>query len=54
MIVLERVNVDRVHNDARPYSFVLQFENDDSRAYFLSAYSEVEMESWIIAIKLSR
>ncbi len=54
VIVLERVHVDRVHNETRPYSFVLQFENDDSRTYFLSAHSEVETESWIIAIKLSR
>ncbi|XP_064387064.1 inositol polyphosphate-4-phosphatase type I A-like isoform X2 [Halichondria panicea] len=53
VIVLERVHVDRVHNETRPYSFVLQFENDDSRTYFLSAHSEVELESWIITIKMS-
>lgn len=54
VIVLERVHVDRVYNETRPYSFVLQFENDDSRTYFLSAHSEVELESWIITIKMSR
>ena len=46
--------MDRIHSDTRPHTFVLQFENDDSRTYFLSAYSEVDLEGWIIAIKLSR
>ncbi len=54
VILLERMHVNRVHNETRPYAFVLQFENDDSRSYFLSAFSEAEMETWIMAIKMSR
>lgn len=45
--------MDRIHNDSKPYSFVLNFE-DDSRAYFLTAYSESEMTGWIQAIQMAR
>lgn len=54
VIVLERVTVDRIHNDTKPYSFVLNFEGDDSRAYFLTAYSESEMVGWMQAIQMAR
>lgn len=54
VIVLERVSVDRLHNDTKPYSFVLNFEGDDSRAYFLTAYSESEMVGWMKAIQMAR
>lgn len=54
VIVLERVTVERLHNDSKPYSFVLNFEGDDSRAYFLTAYSESEMNGWIQAIQMAR
>lgn len=53
VIVLERVTVDKCRNDSKPYSFVLNFE-DDSRAYFLTAYSESEMIGWIRAIRMAR
>lgn len=54
VIVLERLTVDRLNNDSKPYSFVLNFEGDDSRAYFLTAYSESEMNGWIQAIQMAR
>lgn len=54
IIVLERVAVERLQNDSKPYSFVLNFEGDDTRAYFLTAYSESEMKGWIQAIQMAR
>lgn len=30
------------------------FENDDTRSYVLSAFSQTELETWIMAIKMSR
>jgi hypothetical protein len=54
VIVLERVTVERPYTDTKPYSFVLNFEDDDSRAYFLTAYSESEMSGWIKAIQIAR
>ncbi len=54
VIVLERVSVMKLTGDAKPYTFVLNFEKDDSRAYFLSAYSEEEMKRWMNAIQAAR
>ncbi len=54
VIVLERVTVDRFQNDSKPYTFVLNFEGDDSRTYFLTAYSESEMAGWMQAIQMAR
>ena len=54
VIVLERVTVDRFQNDSKPYTFVLNFEGDDTRTYFLTAYSESEMASWMQAIQMAR
>lgn len=54
VILLERVTVDRFHSDSKPYSFVLNFEGDDTRAYFLTAYSESDMVGWIKAIQMAR
>ncbi|CAI8028404.1 Sesquipedalian-1, partial [Geodia barretti] len=53
VIVLERCCVERIHHDTRPYSFVLAFENDDSRTYVLSAFSQPELDSWILAVRMS-
>jgi hypothetical protein len=53
VIVLERCRAERIHHDTRPYSFVLAFENDDSRTYVLSAFSQPELDSWILAIRMS-
>ena len=46
--------MDTFHSDTKPYSFVLNFEGDDSRTYFLTAYSEPEMAGWIEAIQMAR
>ena len=46
--------MEKFHNDSKPYSFMLNFEGDDSRAYFLTAYSESEMVGWIRAIQMAR
>ena len=54
VIVLERVSVDRIQNDAKPYTFMLNFEGDDSRSYFLTAYSEAELTDWMQAIRMAR
>ena len=54
VIILERVSVDRIQNDAKPYTFMLNFEGDDSRSYFLTAYSEAEMTDWMQAIQMAR
>ena len=54
MIVLERVMVVKSNNDSKPYSFVLQFEGDDSRIFCLSAYSDTEMSRWMKAIQMAR
>ena len=40
--------------DNKPYTFVLSFEGDDSRTYFLSAYSDEEMKRWMKAIQAAR
>ncbi|CAI8013807.1 Sesquipedalian-1, partial [Geodia barretti] len=53
VIVLERCRVERIHHETRPYSFVLAFENDDSRTYVLSAFSQPELDSWILAVRMS-
>ena len=46
--------MDRFQNESKPYTFVLNFEGDDSRSYFLTAYSESEMIGWIRAIQMAR
>ena len=46
--------MSRLQNDSKPYSFVLNFEGDDSRTYFLTAYSESEMGGWMKAIQMAR
>jgi len=46
--------VVKLSADSKPYTFVLNFEGDDSRNYFLSAYSEEEMKRWMKAIQSAR
>lgn len=53
VIVLERCHPDRIQHDSRPYSFMLSFEGDDTRTYFLSAYSQDDLKGWMKAIKMA-
>ena len=52
--MLERCHAKRVRNETRPYAFTLMFEGDISRTYFLSAFSQGEMDAWIKAISVAR
>ena len=53
VIVLERCHPDRIQHDSRPYSFMLSFEGDDTRTYFLSAYSQDDLKGWMKAIRMA-
>ncbi len=53
VIVLERCHPERTQHDSRPYSFMLSFEGDDTRTYFLSAYSQDDLKGWMKAIKMA-
>eukprot|EP00731_Ephydatia_muelleri_P018946 Em0011g986a len=51
VIVLEGCAVKTVNIDSRPYTFSLEFQNDDARTYILVASSQSELDGWVEVLK---